>query len=235
MERFRLRDLLPALAGAGVLRKRLPARRVYYKQLYFSGIETLPLVAIVAAAVSGIIVGELRGFGQSSSESLRLLAVITLGELAPLLTAFIVSARSVPAMASELASMQVNGEVQLLSRLGISPRDYLVVPRLFGMASATLLLNTYFCIIALLVGAAFIDGFHLFTALGGLAATLSPQVILLCLGKGLLFGFAMALAACLTGLAAQGGSITQVPVAASRAVVRSLAVVLFIDLLLVTL
>lgn len=235
MERFRLRELLPALAHVGELRRRLPARRVYFKQVYFSGIETLPLVMLVGVAASGIIVGELRLFGQSGDEALRLLAAITLGELAPLLTAIVVSARSVPAMASELAAMQVNGEVRLLARLGVPPVDYLVMPRLYGMATACALLTGYLATLSLVAGAAFTDGFNLFFALERLGESLQPGAILLCLLKSVLFGFAMAIVACRAGLAAEIGSITQVPVAASRSVVRSLAIVLLLDLLMVTL
>ena len=108
-----------------MLWRRVPTRRVFLKQVYFSGLQSLPLVLLVGAAVAGIIIGQLRNFGESPRESIDILLTITLDELAPLITAFLIAARSAPAMASELATMQANGEVRLLARLGIDRYRYL--------------------------------------------------------------------------------------------------------------
>lgn len=229
---WRLRQLLPAPARLDVLWRRDPARRVYFKQVYFSGLQALPLVLLVSAAVAGIIVGQLRNFGESPKESLDILLTITLDELAPLLTAFLVTARSAPAMASELATMQANGEVRLLARLGIPPKEYLVVPRVAGLATGSLLLAVYFGFAAVVAGSAFAAKQHMFDALAAVAEYLPVGVVLACLLKSVLFGSAVALVACHAGLNTRG-EFTDVPVAASQAVVRGLACVFVLDLLLV--
>ncbi len=231
---FRLRELLLLLVHVNVLWRRLPTRRVYLKQVYFSGLQSLPLVLLVGAAVSGIIVDQLRTFGESPKESMDILLTITLNELAPLLTAFLVAARSAPAMASELATMQVNGEVRLLLRLGVPPLDYLVIPRIAGMATGSVLLTIYFAFAAMVAGSAFAAQAHMFAALASIDESMRIGIVLVCIMKSLLFGTAIALVACHTGLAA-GRSFTEVPIAASRAVVRSLMCVLILDLLLVAL
>lgn len=229
---FRLRDLLFALARPGVLWRREPARRVYFKQVYFSGLQALPLVLLVGAAVAGIIIAQLRNFGQSPRESIDVLLSITLGELGPLLTAFLVTARSAPAMASELATMQAGGEVRLLARLGVPPLQYLVVPRVTGMATGSMLLSVYFAFAVTITGSIFASRTHALDALVLIGESLQPGVVLVCLVKSLLFGATVSLVACHTGLAARG-SFTEVPIAASRAVVRAFASVFVLDLVLV--
>lgn len=231
---FRLRELLLALTRVSVLWRRLPTRRVYLKQVYFSGLQSLPLILLVGTAVAGIIIGQLRNFGESPKESIDILLTITLDELAPLLTAFLIAARSAPAMASELATMQANGEVQLLTRLGVPPLHYLVIPRVAGMTTASMLLAIYFGFAATVAGSAFAAGSHMLDALALVAESLEISVLTMCLVKSALFGTAIALIACYTGLSARG-SYTEVPIAASRAVVRSLAVVFVLDLMLVAL
>ncbi|MFP5441341.1 MAG: ABC transporter permease [Gammaproteobacteria bacterium] len=231
---FRLRETLVSLAAIHVIWQRAPARRVFLKQLYFSGIQALPLVLVVGIAVAGILTGQLRNFGQSPREALEILLAITNDELAPLVTAVVVSARSAPAMASELAGMQASGEIRLLARLGIPPLTYLVVPRVVAMMAGCCLLSVYFAFAATLSGALFVAGVHAPDVLLVATESLGVERVLLCITKSLFFGAAIALVACHTGLQARGAA-TDVPIAASRAVVRSFALVMLIDLLMVKL
>lgn len=231
---FRLRDLLYSLVAINVIWRRAPARRVFLKQVYFSGMQALPLVLVVGIAVAGILTGQLRNFGQTPREALEILLAITNDELAPLVTAVVVSARSSPAMASELAGMQASGEIRLLARLGIPPLHYLVAPRIAAMTVACTLLAVYFAFAATLAGALFVAGFHAPDVLLVASESLGVERVLLCITKSTFFGAAIALVACHTGLQARG-AVTDVPIAASRAVVRSLALVMLIDLLMVKL
>lgn len=231
---FRLRDLLLSLSATNVLWRRPPAWRVFQKQLYFTGMQALPLVLVVGIAVAGILTGQLRNFGQTPREALEILLAITNDELAPLVTAVVVSARSAPAMASELAGMQASGEIRLLARLGIPPLHYLVVPRIVAMMAACGLLAVYFAFAATLAGALFVAGRHAPDVLLVATESLGVERVLLCITKSLFFGAAIGLVACRTGLLARG-ALTDVPIAASRAVVRSFALVMLIDLLMVKL
>lgn len=231
---FRLRELPGALPSLSVLWRRAPTRRVFLKQVYFSGVQSLPLVLLVSVAVAGILTSQLRNFGQTPREALEILLAITNDELAPLITAIVITARSSPAMASELATMQANNEVRLLVRQGIPVIEYLVFPRVFGMMVGSMLLSVYFAFFAAFAGSAFVSGAHMLDALLVVAESLGVGQVLVCLLKGALFGFAVALVACRTGLSTEG-RFTEVPVAASRAVVRGLAVVMVIDLLWVIL
>lgn len=210
---------------------RAPVRRVLARQLYFSGLESLGLVVLIGVAVGAIIVSQLHySIGQRGTDTLRLLAGLLLSELAPLLTALILIARSSSAMASELAVMRVNREIWMLVQFGIHPAHYLALPRIAGMLIASCLLGVYLAVSALLTAALMISGPNAFNELRTLADTLPLQAVLAGLAKTALFGLAIAATACRTGLRA-GGAMTEIPRAASRAVVNSLIGVFLLDAL----
>jgi phospholipid/cholesterol/gamma-HCH transport system permease protein len=204
---------------------------VLKRQLYFTGIESLSLIVLIAIAVGGIIVSQVHfQVGQSGSETLRLLGLITLNELAPLLTALILIARSSSAMASELAAMQVTGELLTLRRLGVPTLDYLLMPRVLGMVFSSLFLSLYFAAVAMLAAAFIVAGFNGPHELVLLADSLPFRSVGQGVVKSLLFGLAISLTACRAGLAG-GSAMTDIPKAASKAVINSLLTVFALDLL----
>lgn len=227
--------LLFKVSGSATSLRRWPVKRVLMKQLYFCGIEALPLLLFVGAAVGGIIVAQLHyQIGQSSEGSLRLLASITFTELAPLLTAILLTARSSSAMASELAMMRYSGELASLQHMGIDIHAYLILPRILGMLLATTILTFYFGVIALFTGAVGVAGFGWLNELSRLPLALPVSTLLTCLGKSAVFGAAIAAVACARGLAG-GHSTTDVPIAASSAVIRALLTLFALDLLFILL
>lgn len=210
---------------------RAPVRRVLARQLYFSGLESLWLVILIGIAVGAIIVSQLHfGIGQNGADALRLLAGLLLGELAPLLTALILIARSSSAMASELAAMRVNNEIWMLTQFGISPAHYLALPRITGMLLASFLLAVYLAVAAMVAAALLIAGGNAFNSLRLLGDSLPVSMVLQGLGKTALFGLVIAVIACYTGFRA-GNAMTEIPRAASRAVVNSLLAVFIVDAL----
>lgn len=226
--------LLSVLRATSSLR-RYPVRRVLYKQVYFSGLESLPLIILVGGALGGIIVGQLHfSFGQSGEGALKLLSLILMGELAPMLTAIIMIARSSSAMASELAAMKVNGEIRNLSRMSIDPVRYLVMPRVIGMLLSSVVLTIYMVCSAIVLGALIVAGKSAPAALILLASNANLVLIATALLKSLLFGGGVALVSCWKGLAA-GSDFTDIPKAASSAVIRSLIVVFLLDGLFIAL
>lgn len=210
---------------------RAPVRRVLARQLYFTGLESLWLVLLIGIAVGAIIVSQLHyTFGQSGAETLRLLAAVLLTELAPLLTALILIARSSSAMASELAAMRVNNEIWMLTQFGVSPRHYLMLPRITGMLLASFILAVYLSFAAMLTAALMTAGPNAVNELRLLADSLPLGNMLQGLCKTALFGVVIAFIACRAGLRA-GNAMTEIPRAASSAVVSSLLAVFVIDAL----
>ncbi len=210
---------------------RAPVRRVLARQLYFTGIESLMLVLLIGIAVGAIIVSQLHyTFGQSGAETLRLLATLLLSELAPLLTALILIARSSSAMASELAAMRVSNEIWMLQQFGINPHHYLMLPRVTGMMLASFILAVYLAAAAMLTAALMTAGPNAFNELRLLADSLALGNMLQGLCKTALFGVVIAAIACRAGFRA-GHAMTDIPRASSSAVVSSLLAVFVIDAL----
>ncbi len=208
---------------------RAPVRRVLARQLYFTGIESLALVLFIGMAVGAIIVSQLHyTFGQSGADTLRLLATLLITELAPLLTALILIARSSSAMASELAAMRVNHEIWMLVQFGISPRHYLVLPRITGMLLASFILAVYLATAAMLTAALMTSGPNAVSELRLLGDALGLGNLLQGLAKTALFGVVIAAIACRAGFRA-GHAMTDIPRAASSAVVGSLLAVFVVD------
>jgi phospholipid/cholesterol/gamma-HCH transport system permease protein len=152
-------------------------------------------------------------------------------ELGPLFAAIIVIARSGTAIAAELGSMRVSGEVRYLRAMGIPAARYLVMPRIAGLTTSLLALLFFF------QGAAVLGGLALSSLLfdlpfraqlDNLAATLSFFDLSISLAKGLVFGLVIAAAACYHGLRVRT-SITEVPQAATRAVIEALILVVVVN------
>lgn len=212
---------LPAL-GRG------PVHKVLLKQVYFTGIESLGAIGVVGFLVGLIIVTQVNNLvGRNEILMVRVLIWTIVRELGPLLAAVVIVGRSSSAIASELAAMQVNGEVKSLRRMAISPLSYLVMPRVLGMTLTSIALAFYFQAIAIGTGAA-VAALRLDIALGGEIASffeiISFREIAAAFLKSAVFGVSIAAVSCYHGLRVKAAP-TEIPQAASQAVIRSLLAV----------
>ncbi len=169
---------------------------------------------------------------QSSSQLTRLggsdaLGKILIGaflrEIGPLVTVIVVVARSVSAIASELSSMKASGEIDGLRATGVSPLSYLVVPRVFGGAIATLLLAMHFVWISFGVGyvvAQLYIEMPLSRYIENVVASLTHIDVIIFFGKTFSLGLLIFLIACYCGLRTTGANF-EIPQATTRAVVLS--------------
>jgi phospholipid/cholesterol/gamma-HCH transport system permease protein len=133
--------------------RRRQSRRVLTFQVLFTAVEALPVIAILSLGLGATIIIQgaalLPQFGQGGLVYPILITVIT-RELGPILTAFIVAARSGTAISTELGNMVVSHEIEAYTATGINPVRYLVVPRFIGVVVSLVLLNIYFNIFGLL-------------------------------------------------------------------------------------
>jgi phospholipid/cholesterol/gamma-HCH transport system permease protein len=204
-------------------------------QVYFTGFQALPLVSVLALASGSAVImqasSQLVFFGGHEMLG-SLLVIIIVREVAPLLTALIVIARSGTAVASEMANMRVNREIEALEVMGINPLGYTVFPRLAGGVVSVLCLAFYFVLVALLVGF-FVTKlthdlpFAFYT--DSLAAAVSPIDVWLFLLKNLVGGILIFGIACQQGLQARQ-SVTEVPQVTTRAVVQGIVYVTVFNL-----
>lgn len=131
---------------------RNPGRRVFLKQVYFTGIEALPLVTAIALGGGFVAIQQLDAVLSGDMDlTITVFRTLVVREGAVLFVAFMVLARSGSAIASELADTRQHGEVASLYRLGIDPAAYLVAPRVAACAVSTACLALY-CQTALVFG-----------------------------------------------------------------------------------
>ncbi|HMR78679.1 MAG TPA: ABC transporter permease, partial [Polyangiaceae bacterium] len=151
-----------------------------------------------------------------------ILVAVVVRELAPLVTAIVVTGRSGTAIATELGNMKANSEVAALASMGIDPAHYIVLPRLIGATVSVLVLTVYFAFVAILGGYAvsLLIASPSFTAIqAGASRTLMLADLPLFLAKAGGLGALVGWLPCHYGLSVKS-SPTEVPQQASRAVVR---------------
>ncbi|HAS81357.1 MAG TPA: ABC transporter permease, partial [Verrucomicrobia bacterium] len=162
-----------------------------------------------------------------------LLVAVIFREAAPLLVGFLVIARSGTAIVTELATMQVHGQIRALDIQGVDPMIYLVLSRTIGTTISVVCLSVFFISMALAVGFLFGLAMEVGTrdAIVFIESVLKPiqlRDILSLLAKTILPGLLTGVICCVEGLSIKGLA-TEVPQAATRAVVRSIAALLVIS------
>jgi phospholipid/cholesterol/gamma-HCH transport system permease protein len=220
-------------AMAAVAHPRRSVIVVFFRQIYFSGLEPLRTVMTLALLIGTVVIAQIVSIAGGSSGFFtgKLITWIVVRELGPLLVAIVVIARSGTAIAAELSQMKIGGELDHLEALGIPVAGYLVMPRITGVAISLLLLTVYFEVAAVLGGFAVASlGWHVTYDLyaQGVFSVLTLGAVLGSLAKGVVFGLLIAAICCRQGLMV-GQSVTQIPQAATRGVMQSLFVVLACD------
>jgi phospholipid/cholesterol/gamma-HCH transport system permease protein len=209
--------------------------RATVDQAVRAGWDSVPLVALICFLV-GMIMAlqaayQLRTFGAVELVA-DLVAVSVSRELAPLLAAIIVAGRVGSAIAAELGTMKVSREIDALVVMGIDPVSFLVVPRLVGLMVALPCLTVFADLIGILGGMAV--GVWVLELGAGTYVTrtvdsLVLQDLFIGLCKATAFAAIIGLVGCHQGLATRGGA-EQVGHATTRAVVRSIVLIVCADL-----
>jgi phospholipid/cholesterol/gamma-HCH transport system permease protein len=209
-----------------------PVRLVFMRQIYYTGVEALGIISLIALLSGTLVVTQTVAFmGAESEIMLRVLVWVMVRELGPLFAAILIIARSTPAIATELALMTTHHEVDDLNAMGIPARDYLIVPRIVGVTICVMTLSLYFQIIAVLGGmgvSAFYQRISFVEILGDFLEVARPLELIGTVVKSFCFGVSIAAISCFHGLTVEQ-AITEVPKAAIKAVMRSLLAVFAID------
>ncbi len=213
-----------------------PVRLLVAKQILFTGVDAVGLILFIGLLVGLSVVTQaqlwLTRFGQSEMLGPLLVAVLIRGA-GPVLVNFIGIGRSGTAIVTELATMRVHGQVRMLDAQGVDPMIYLVMPRILGVAVSVLCLTVLFVVGSL--GAGYLVGLLLGVGAGApslfLESVLRPirlTDVFDFLAKSTVPGLLAGAICCIEGLSISG-SATEVPQAATRAVVRSIAALLVVS------
>jgi len=209
-----------------------PVRQVLYRQIYFSGIEALSKVTLIAALIGIVIITQVSNFvGLHSPLVQRMLVWTTIREMGPLISAIFIIARSSTAVTSELAAMKVSGEIGALRSMGIDPLGYLIMPRVLGVTVSVFFLTFYFQFAAIFGGLA-LSSVLLDTPLiqhfKNVFEALSFGEVGVSAVKALIFGLLISATSCYHGQRVQH-SITEIPQTTTAAVMQSLFFIFIFD------
>jgi phospholipid/cholesterol/gamma-HCH transport system permease protein len=199
-----------------------------------AGAGALLIVAICNGLVGAILafVGavQFRRFGAGIYVA-DLVGIAVVREMAAVMTAIVMAGRTGGAYAAHIATMQGNEEIDALKTFGISPFDFLVLPRIVALVTMMPLLYVYGCSVGLLggylVGVATLD-LTPSAFLVELQNAVAGREFAIGLVKSVTFGALIALAGCHIGLRA-GRSAADVGHAATSAVVAGIIGVIALD------
>lgn len=197
------------------------------------GPQALGIVALIAVLVGMILAYlgsvQLRMFGAEVYVA-NLVALGMVREMGALMTAVIMAGRSGAAFAAQLGAMQSNEEVDAITTLGISPIEYLVLPRLIALVLVMPLLVLFANVLGLLGGGlvAISMDVTLIQFITQARDSVDIGDILSGLFKSLVFGALIAIAGCRAGLAS-GRSSAAVGEATTTAVVHAIVYLVVAD------
>ncbi|MES0489026.1 MAG: ABC transporter permease [Leptospirales bacterium] len=205
-------------------------------QIYFTGNKAITIISTVAFTLGAITVIQL--FSRLSSVGAVeymgvILNVVIIRELGPLITAFVVIARSGSAISAEIATMMVTDEISAIEMQGINTLKIIVFPRIAGVTISLIMLSIYF--ITLGLTGAFIIG-NLYSGLTFdtfqkyMLNSIGFLDILASIMKSAVFGLFIAAIPIYYGF--QAFTYTQIPQVTTKAVVSSIFTLFVLDILI---
>src|SRR5947208_4371998 len=107
------------------------------------------LIGLILAFVGAV---QLQQFGASIFVA-NLVAIAMTREIGCIMTAIVMAGRTGAAFAAQLGTMTTNQEIDALSTMGISPFEFLVLPRMLGLILMMPLLTIYADLVGIAGGA----------------------------------------------------------------------------------
>jgi len=205
---------------------------IIFKQILFTGYDGLKVISFVAFLIGATVLiigsGITKAVGGGNIFAV-LVKYVIVRELAALLTAIIIIARSGTAIATEIGNMEINGEINALKASGINVRHFIVAPRIIGFVISTICMTTIFCFIGVF-GGYFVAYMQLNINFFDYFKTIFVEVksidIFILILKSTFFGAIISTVSCYNGFQVQR-SPTEVPIFSTKGVVTSINAVFF--------
>ncbi|MCB9757956.1 MAG: ABC transporter permease [Candidatus Omnitrophica bacterium] len=204
------------------------------------GVETFLLVSLISLLVGMILAFvasiQLRMFGAQIYIS-DIVGIAMVRVLSAVMTGIIVSGRIGASFAAELAMMQTNEEIDALKTLGVSPVEFLVIPRVLALFLMMPILTIYADLMGVLGGFLIsIWMMHLnpIEYIYHTSSAVKVSYVWIGLIHSLFFGLIIAVAGCFSGIRCQrdaagvGRATTQAVVVAITGIVIATAIITFI-------
>ncbi|MFW7379410.1 MAG: MlaE family ABC transporter permease [Oligoflexus sp.] len=225
--------------GRGLARTLFPpmAFQLFLQQIEFVGNRSFGIIILAGAMVGGIFGFQLaeifRIFGAESMIGASTAFALS-RELAPVVGAFLVTARAGSSMAAELASMRVNEQIDAMQVMAVNPYAYLVAPRIAAAILVMPILTVLFVVAGVMTSFLIGSGFYNIDMADFMAKIewiVTARDLSLGMQKAAIFGFVFSSIGCFQGFTARGGA-KGVGRATTTAVVTSYVTILFLDFLI---
>jgi phospholipid/cholesterol/gamma-HCH transport system permease protein len=230
-------EMVDFLGEASVAFGRLLTGRASFRRsdlvlvLQECGVQALPIVSLISVLVGLILafVGaiELKMFGAQ----IYVADVVGIGMvriMGAIMTGIIMAGRTGASFAAQIGTMQVNEEIDALQTLGISPVEFLVLPRMVALIVMMPLLCLYADLMGIVggivVGTGMLD-LSLTEYLNRTREAVTMTQLWIGLFHGAVFGVLVAMAGCLRGMQC-GRSASAVGEATTSAVVTSIVAII---------
>jgi len=234
------RDLLTLVGALGLEFLRIvrhPTRapwREISANIYRTGAQALGITALVGFLIGVVLsflsANQLKLFG-ADLFIVNILGVSITRELGPVLAAILVAGRSGSSMTAQLGVMRVTQELDAMSVMGIPHVSRLVLPKVLALALGLPLLILWTITVALLGGMVSANaelgiGFRFF--FDSLPGAVPIANLWLGVGKGVVFGFLIALLACHFGLRIRPNT-ESLGAGTTSSVVTAITIVILVD------
>jgi len=198
------------------------------------GLQSLPLITLTAA-FTGLVtalqaVYQTKGYIPVSYMGV-LIGKSTMIELAPVLSALVLTGKVGAAIAAEIGTMKVSEQLDALQSMNISVYEFLYLPRVVAGVLVFPLISIFASFIGIVVAWYFAwlrYGLHYHTFFNNMKSYFVPGDIWGGLAKSLVFGLVICSVGCFQGNKAKGGA-EGVGIATTQTVVYSAVLILVMD------
>ncbi len=235
-------DLRESLAFTGevtVALARLAAGRAntrfsdFRQFCYQAGPDAFAIISLTSVLVGMILAYlgavQLQQFGAEIFVA-DLVVIGMLREMGVLMTAVVMAGRTGAAYAAQLGTMQTNEEIDAITTMGISPMEFLVVPRMLALVAIMPLLTIYANLLGIVGGGIVAGGMGISaqTYINQGLAAMGFAHIAVGIIKAFVFAALIAIAGCRAGINS-GRSSAAVGQAATEAVVTAIVYLIVAD------
>jgi phospholipid/cholesterol/gamma-HCH transport system permease protein len=205
-----------------------------YAHIQSAGAEAVPIITLISLIVGLILafVGavQLRLFGADLYVA-DLVGIAMVREMGAMVVGIIMAGRTGAAFAAQLGTMKVTEEIDALATFGISPIEFLVVPRVVALSLMVPFLCLYSMLLGILGGAVvgvFMLGLSPHLCIDQTIRSLSLSDLYGGVFRGAVYGLLVGLTGCLRGMRC-GSDAAAVGAATTSAVVTGIVAIVVAD------
>lgn len=203
-------------------------QRNFLLQVYFTFVQAIPMLMFLGFS-SGVVIAFQSNMGLTlfggDQQVGKILVFVLFRELTPLACSIIMIARSATAIASELATIKVQQEIEALKVMGISIYHYLLSPRITASMVSLFCMAVMFWMFSLAggwIGINYSGHMPVDQFLSAVALSVTPGDLLFFALRTITLGGVISYIACTRGLSLRNAPF-EVPIVTNKAVVDALS------------